>query len=70
MVRKMTGMLSIATSNGKVIPDTKAKLLLLTSLFIVLYPMVCHDVCRTYTLSFTIAYLPTTVSVHMSLFNR
>jgi hypothetical protein len=27
-------MLSIATSNGKVIPDTKAKPLLLTSLFI------------------------------------
>jgi len=30
-------MSSIATSNGKVIPDTKAKPLLLTSLFIFMY---------------------------------
>jgi hypothetical protein len=34
MVRKTISMLSIAISNGKVIPDTKAKPLLLTSLFI------------------------------------
>ena len=48
----------------------RENLFLLASHFIFLYPMICRDAYRTPALSLTMAYLPTTVSAYVSLFNR